>query len=66
MTLQKHVNNSGFPLQLAIANLVKSTHSWNVLYEEHNWVQDNNNGFIDLVIENQYKTNSGGRAKLKT
>ena len=56
MTLQKHVNNSGFPLQLAIANLVISTHNWNVLYEEHNWVQDNNNGFIDLVIEDQYKT----------
>ena len=56
MTLQKHVNNSGFPLQLAVANLVKSTHGWDVLYEEHNWVHGNNNGFIDLVIEDQYKT----------
>jgi hypothetical protein len=57
MTLQKHVNNSGFPLQLAIANLIrKKVHLWNVLYEEHNWVLNTESGFIDIVIEDQYKT----------
>lgn len=56
MSLKNHVNNSGFPLQLAVASLIKGTHGWNVLYEEHNWVQDAESGFIDLVIEDQYKT----------
>ncbi len=57
MSLHSHVNNSGFPLQLAIANLVrKEIPSWNVLYEEHNWELESESGFIDLVIEDQYKT----------
>jgi hypothetical protein len=56
MGLRRHVNNSGFPLQLAVSNLVNSTHRWNVLYEEHYWIQDAGYGFIDLVIEDQYKT----------
>jgi hypothetical protein len=56
MSLQKHINNSGFPLQLAVSNLVKNTTGWNVLYEEHHWVQEPDNGFIDLVIEDQHRT----------
>ena len=57
MSLHTHVNNSGFPLQLAIANLVKEKLiDWNVLYEEHAWELDSDNGFIDIVIEDKYKT----------
>lgn len=57
MTLRQHVNNSGFPLQLAVADYVKhSSGGWNVLYEEHAWRTNTNSGFIDLVLEDQYKT----------
>ena len=57
MSLHQHVNNSGFPLQLAVANLVNSDRTtWSVLYEEHAWHSDTGSGFIDLVIENQSKT----------
>ena len=57
MTLEQHVNNSGFPLQLAIANRFGSRGSeWKVLYEEHAWSHDHGNGFIDLVLEDFNKT----------
>ncbi|NNF99493.1 MAG: hypothetical protein HKM93_08955 [Desulfobacteraceae bacterium] len=56
MSLIKYVNSSGFPLQLALANLVKNTDGWSVLYEEHNWIHDEDNGFIDIVIEDTSKT----------
>lgn len=57
MSLHKHVNNSGFPLQLAISNLIKQKIcDWEVLYEEHAWSRETDNGFIDLVIEDQHKT----------
>ena len=58
MSLHQHVNSSGFPLQLAVANAVK-THlksQWDVLYEEHAWSLDRETGFLDLVLEDQYKT----------
>jgi hypothetical protein len=55
------VNKSGFPLQIGAANLVENTHQqhgWRVLYSEHAWrnEHDGNGGFIDLVLENQYRT----------
>lgn len=57
MSLQQHVNASGFPLQLAIANLVKRhSNGWTVLYEEHAWRSEHSSGFIDLVLEDRYKT----------
>jgi hypothetical protein len=56
MSLHQHVNNSGFALQLAIANLVKENAcDWEVLYDEHEWESDSGSGFIDLVIEDENK-----------
>ena len=53
MTLQAHVNNSGVPLQIAIAqNIRDSDLPWQVLYQEHYWKTDIEDGFIDLAIEN--------------
>jgi hypothetical protein len=53
MTLQAHVNNSGFPLQIAIAQQILASNSgWQVLYQEHYWKTDIEDGFIDLAIEN--------------
>ncbi len=57
--LRALVNKSGFPLQLAVAHLVRSEPSlshWNVFYEEHGWQDDRSQGFIDLVLEDQDKT----------
>lgn len=59
MSLEQHINNSGFPLQIALSNLVKNTnsqHGWNVLYEEHGWKNNEASGFIDLVLEDRFKT----------
>jgi hypothetical protein len=57
MTLVQHVNNSGFPLQLAIAHRVKKgSTGWSILYEEHEWRRTDSSGFIDLVLEDQFKT----------
>lgn len=53
MSLQSHVNNSGFPLQIAIAQNVRDSDlPWRVLYQEHYWKTDAEDGFIDLAIEN--------------
>lgn len=51
----KVVNDSGFPLQIAVARAVEATaasHGWKVRYEEHSWfnASDQSKGFIDLVI----------------
>lgn len=58
MSLHQHVNASGFPLQLALANAVRagSGNGWTVLYEEHAWKLGEDSGFMDLVLEDQYKT----------
>jgi hypothetical protein len=51
-----HVNASGFPLQIAVADLVARTsqhHRWKVLYAEHAWRHPGESdaaGFIDLVL----------------
>lgn len=58
--LSKQLNQSGFPLQLAIDNLVRGKAGeigWSVLYREHGWSSpDGQSGFADLVLENQYRT----------
>jgi len=55
--LRQHVDSSGFPLQLAIANKFPRTRqNWHVLYEEHQWRHKDQSGFIDLVIEDETKT----------
>lgn len=57
MSLHQHVNASGFPLQLAVSSAVRSAGlGWNVLYEEHAWKLEEESGFTDLVLEDQYKT----------
>lgn len=54
------VNRSGFPLQVGLENLVNTNlkGKWNVIYSEHAWknLLDSSSGFIDLIIENQYKS----------
>jgi hypothetical protein len=56
--LTKLVNQSGFPLQLAVERMVHDqtdTIGWRVLYREHGWKGiDGQSGFIDLVLENSY------------
>jgi hypothetical protein len=58
--LSKIVNQSGFPLQLAIDRMVTEKSSdigWSVLYREHGWKHVNGeSGFADLVLENQHRT----------
>jgi hypothetical protein len=49
-------NSSGFPLQIRIANIVKSHPDWQVLLEEHPWHHDMHDlqGFLDLVIVDRF------------
>lgn len=51
-------NSSGFPLQIRLSDLTRSTSQWKVLFEELPWQapDETAKGFIDLVILN---TNSG-------
>lgn len=57
-TLSKLVNQSGFPLQLAIQHLVEQHEpdtGWRVLYREHGWTSPGGStGFADLVLEDKY------------
>lgn len=45
-------NSSGFPLQIRIAEVAKSSPTWKVYKEEHPWhsFYDQSEGFIDLAI----------------
>ncbi len=61
MDNSKHINLSGFPLQIGLANAINSSsqdHGWSVLHQEHGWSHEitHESGFIDLVVENHYKT----------
>ena len=50
------VNESGFPLQIAVCHLIdsKCPGGWKVRYTEHAWRDDGSGagGFIDVVLEN--------------
>jgi hypothetical protein len=54
------VNESGFPLQIAVRHLVDSAKpgGWRLRYTEHAWREAENgtSGFIDLVLQNQWDT----------
>ena len=55
--LEKLVNSSGFPLQIALQHLIeskKSDHGWDVLSHEHPWAnkEAGSEGFIDLILVN--------------
>lgn len=58
--LSKLVNQSGFPLQVAIDKMVQDRSDqlgWKVVYREHGWKSpDGQSGFADLVLEDQYKS----------
>lgn len=46
-------NSSGFPLQIRLADVVRSSRNWKVLVEEYPWFLDRDGGlegFIDLVV----------------
>ena len=56
-----NINRSGFPLQIGLAHAIDASsqeHGWKVLHQEHGWKHSytGESGFIDLVVENQYKT----------
>jgi len=48
-------NSSGFPLQIRIANLARSSYHWQILLEEHPWCSSETNsaGFIDIVLRHK-------------
>lgn len=58
--LTKLLNQSGFPLQLAIDRMVQDRSEelgWKVLYREHGWKSpDGQIGFADLVLEDKFGT----------
>lgn len=60
LDLSKLLNQSGFPLQLAIDRLVQAQSDqlgWRVLYREHGWRSlDGQSGFVDLVLEDKWRT----------
>lgn len=59
-SLSRLINQSGFPLQLAIDRLVTENSQrtgWSVLYREHGWKNpDGQFGFADLVLEDRHQT----------
>ena len=54
------VNRSGFPLQIGLEHLVQTNlrGQWSVIYSEHAWKNpfDSSSGFIDLILEDSYRT----------
>lgn len=58
--MKGHVNASGFPLQMAVANAVNESsrhHGWRTRYAEHSWRNSNGEaGFIDLVLADRHGT----------
>lgn len=59
--LSDTVNQSGFPLQIAVASLVRRTsdqHGWSLVYTEHSWKNhtDGSAGFVDVVLADKYST----------
>lgn len=54
-------NDSGYPLQIAIENLVARTvdqHGWKVRYVEHAWTNklDQETGYADLVLQDRHNS----------
>jgi hypothetical protein len=55
-TAQDVVNDSGYPLQIRLEQLIEETrenHKWKVLVREHRWVnaETKDEGYIDLILE---------------
>jgi len=54
--LNRLLNASGFPFQLAIEDAVRSIgteSAWHVTAREHPWKTSNSSGYIDLVLSNE-------------
>jgi hypothetical protein len=55
-TAQEIIDNSGYPLQIHIKELIASQQhcGWRVVSDEHRWVnaETNAEGYIDLILEN--------------
>lgn len=54
---QDTVNQSGYPLQIHLQDLIEKTkidHNWSVELSEHRWINNRSNedGYIDLVLKN--------------
>jgi hypothetical protein len=52
---QDIINDSGYPLQLCLEEIINdswSKHYWNVIAKEHRWINNKTNeeGFIDLIL----------------
>jgi hypothetical protein len=61
MSSSGHVNQSGFPLQIALADRVRQTttqHGWQELYTEHAWKHPTEpaQGFLDLALVDRHQT----------
>lgn len=59
--LMKLVNTSGFPFQIVISNLIKTTkdsHGWSVFSSEAPWQnpETGRSGYIDLILQNYHET----------
>lgn len=56
----KIINESGYPLQIAVGNAVSATtreHGWTVRYIEHSWANQNGSrGFIDLILQDKHRS----------
>lgn len=56
--LSKLINQSGYPLQIAVDQQVRDQtdqHGWSVLYREHGWKHvDGQSGFVDLALEDHH------------
>jgi len=55
--MKGHINSSGFPLQIAVKNVVDDSfdvHAWRTRYTEHSWKNPDTgeSGFIDIVLSN--------------
>jgi hypothetical protein len=53
--LLKSVNDSGFPFQIGVTEIIKTIPDWHVEFTEHSWENqdDNSSGFIDIVVRKQ-------------
>ena len=52
----KKLNESGYPLQIAVEHQVKTSvtrNGWSVRHTEHAWTNGDESGFIDLVLQDK-------------
>ncbi|MEK6678110.1 MAG: hypothetical protein AABY39_01715 [Nitrospirota bacterium] len=54
--LNKNVNSSGFPFQIAVENTIKNLNDWKIARREYPWrnIETGQNGFIDLTAQKNF------------